>query len=101
MEATPGNLKYVGSDAKELTLDSYVKYAENGDIIDVSNEPMEGYAKLNEDDEYWGGTGETLIVSKPTGEDKQTSMQIVIIAISSIAVIGVGIILVKKFVLKK
>lgn len=75
MKATPGNLSYVHSEDTGKTMES-----------------------SNEHDEFWG---ETLIVSKPTGEDKQTSMQIVIIAISSIAVIGVGIILVKKFVLKK
>ena len=41
------------------------------------------------------------MVTKPTGEDKQEPLQIAIIAISSIAVLGVGIVLIKKFVLKK
>ena len=59
------------------------------------------FFKLNEDDEYWGLGGEKLIVSKPTGENKQAPVQIIVIAISSVAVIGVGIILIKKFVLKK
>lgn len=75
MEATPGNLSYVHSEDTRKTMKS-----------------------SNEHDEFWG---ETLMVSKPTGENKQAPMQIVIIAISSIAVIGVGIILIKKFVLKK
>ena len=74
MEATPGNLSYVHSKDTSKTMEN-----------------------SNEHDEFWG---ETLIVSKPTGENKQAPMQIVIIAISSIAVIGVGIILVKKYVLK-
>ena len=52
----------------------------------------------NEFDEFWG---EKLIVSKPTGENKQAPVQIIVIAISSVAVIGVGIILIKKFVLTK
>ncbi len=75
MEATPGNLSYVHSENTGKTMEN-----------------------SNEHDEFWG---ETLMVSKPTGENKQAPMQIVIIAISSIAVIGVGIILIKKFVLKK
>ena len=75
MKATPGNLSYVHSEDTSKTMKD-----------------------LNEHDEFWG---ETLMVSKPTGENKQAPMQIVIIAISSIAVIGVGIILIKKFVLKK
>lgn len=83
MKATPGNLSYVHSEATDITLDT------------VNPKTNKEY---NEHDEFWG---ETLMVSKPTGENKQAPMQIVIIAISSIAVIGVGIILVKKFVLKK
>ena len=74
MEATPGNLSYVHSKDTSKTMED-----------------------SNEHDEFWG---ETLIVSKPTGENKQAPMQIVIITISTIAVIGVGIILVKKYVLK-
>ena len=74
MEATPGNLSYVHSKDTSKTMED-----------------------SNEHDEFWG---ETLIVSKSTGENKQAPMQIVIITISSIAVIGVGIILVKKYVLK-
>ena len=40
------------------------------------------------------------MVTKPTGENKQAPVQIIVIAISSVAVIGVGMILIKKFVLK-
>ena len=76
MKSVPGNLAYVNSDDTRMTMES---------------------AK-NEIDEFWG---EKLIVSKPTGEDKQTPVQMIIIAISSVAVIGVGIVLIKKFVLKK
>lgn len=75
MQAEPENLSYVHSDDTRMTL--------------VEN---------NERDEFWG---ETIIITKPTGEDKLTPLQIAIITISSIAVIGVGIVLIKKFVLKK
>ena len=75
IESTPGNLSYVHSEDTNKTM--------NTD---------------NEVDEFWG---ETIIVSKPTGEDKQTPVQAIIIATTAIATIGVGIILIKKFVLKK
>lgn len=113
IDSVPGNLEYVSSDDNELTLDSYVKYynddkeAENRKIIQVAKDQADAellgglFFKLNEDDEYWGLGGEKLIVSKPTGENKQAPVQIIVIAISSVAVIGVGIILIKKFVLKK
>jgi hypothetical protein len=74
MKATPGNLSYVHSEDTSKTMEN-----------------------SNEHDEFWG---ETLMVSKPTGENKQAPVQIIVIAISSVAVIGVGIILVKKYVLK-
>lgn len=75
MESTPANLGYVHSEDTTKTMKDN-----------------------NEVDEFWG---EKLIVSKPTGEDKQATVQIIIIAITSVAVIGAGIILIKKFVLKK
>ena len=56
------------------------------------------YNKLNENDEFWA---ETFRITKPTGEDKLTPVQIAIITISAVAVLGIGIILIKKFVLKK
>ncbi len=62
---------------------------------DLNNTTFE---KLNEEDEFWA---ETFRITKPTGEDKLTPVQIAIITISSVAVLGVGIILIKKFVLKK
>ena len=56
------------------------------------------YEKLNEDDEFWA---ERFIITKPTGEDKLTAVQIAIISVSAVVILGVGIILIKKFVLKK
>ena len=56
------------------------------------------FEKLNEEDEFWA---ETFRITKPTGEDKLTPVQIAIITISAVAVLGIGIILIKKFVLKK
>ena len=74
-DAVPGNLSYVHSEDTNKTM-----------------------ASDNEPDEFWG---ETIIVTKPTGEDKLTPIQIAIITITATAVVGVGIILIKKFVLKK
>lgn len=76
MSAEPANLSYVHSEDTSKTMET---------------EP-------NEVDEFWG---EQIIISKPTGFNKQLAIQIVIITISSISVIGVGIVLIKKFVLKK
>lgn len=75
MDAEPENLSYVHSDDTEMTMEN-----------------------SNERDEFWG---ETIIIGKPFGEDKLTPIQIAIITVSSMAVIGVGIVLIKKFVLKK
>ena len=75
MEAEPENLSYVHSDETGMTMRSD-----------------------NEHDEFWG---ETVIITKPTGEDKITPMQIAIITVTATAVLGVGIILIKKYVLKK
>lgn len=75
MASIPGNLGYVNSNDNEMTMEN-------------SNEP----------DEFWG---ERIMISKPAGENKQAPVQIIVIAISSVAVIGVGIVLIKKFVLKK
>lgn len=75
MEAEPENLSYVHSEDTTMTMEN-----------------------SNEVDEFWG---ESINISKPTGEDRLTPVQITIITISSIAVIGVAIILIKKFVLKK
>ena len=102
MDACPGNLNYIHSEDNEITLNSYVQYNNDGTrITGVSKNPEEGYVRINEDDEYWGCGGEKIMVTKPTGEDKQEPLQIAIIAISSIAVLGVGIVLIKKFVLKE
>lgn len=74
-QSTPANLSYVHSEDTGITLDKY-----------------------NEEDEFWA---ETFRITKSTGEDKITPVQIAIITISAVAVLGVGIILIKKFVLKK
>ena len=74
-QSTPDNLSYVHSEDKTKTL-----------------------ATNNEEDEFWA---ETFKITKPTGEDKMAPVQIAIITISAVAVLGVGIILIKKFVLKK
>ena len=74
-QSTPDNLSYVHSEDKTKTLTTD-----------------------NEEDEFWA---ETFRITKPTGEDKITPVQIAIITISAVAVLGVGIILIKKFVLKK
>ncbi len=86
MEATPSNLAYVHSDDTKRTLDSVP-----GGAVYADEKP-------NEHDEFWG---ETIIISKPTGEDKLTPVQITLICTAGIAVIGVGIVLIKKFVIKK
>ena len=82
-QSTPANLSYVHSEDTRITLDS-----KNPDTN----------KKYNEQDEFWA---ETFKITKPTGEDKITPVQIAIITISAVAVLGVGIILIKKFVLKK
>ena len=95
----PENLSYVHSADKEMTLDAY-RYTIGRTIYYNETVPdgATDVVKLNEDDEFWA---EEIIITKPTGEDKQTSMNLVIIAVSSIAVLGVGIVLIKKFALKK
>ena len=74
-QSTPANLAYVHSYDIKKTLENY-----------------------NEEDEFWA---ETFRITKPTGEDKLTTVQIAIISVSALVILGVGIILIKKFVLKK
>ena len=121
MKATPENLDYVHSEDTQMHLE--VKYIINGSSRtycfkspvtnkiysrNVSSDtewqetalteiPLEAIS-LNEKDEFWG---ETIVITKPTGEDKQFPVAIVVIAVSSVAVLGVGIILIKKYVLAK
>lgn len=116
MVATPDNLTYVHSEDTRLTLDTYAdndgkwyRKSTNGTIYELnvvnstkwevsSLAAIPATAKaINEDDEFWG---ETIMISKPTGEDKASGMQIGIIVASSLAVLGVGIILIKKYALK-
>ncbi len=75
MQTQPENLKYVHSKDNTMTVEN-----------------------SNEEDEFWG---ESVIITKPTGEDKISTMQIAIITVLAVAVLGVGIILIKKFALKK
>ena len=103
MEAEPDNRTYIDSKDTELTLNNSWQYELGGNSYitqDLSTIPA-GATKienLNEIDEFWG---ETIIISKPTGEDKITGIQIAIIATASVAILGVGIVLIKKFILKK
>ena len=74
MSATPANLTHVHSDDTTKTMLNW------------------------EQDEFWG---ESIIITKPTGEDKLAPLQIALITISALATLGVGIVLIKKFALKK
>lgn len=103
MSAEPANLSYVHSEDTDMTLENTWQYEIDGTTYTVQGEEnipenATNIVKLNEVDEFWG---EQIIISKPTGFNKQLAIQIVIITISSISVIGVGIVLIKKFVLKK
>ena len=103
MNATPQNLSYVHSEDSDMTLENSWIYEHNGKLYAVQDEETipagaTNITKANEHDEFWG---ESIIITKPTGEDKTTLVQIVIIATAAIATLGVGIILIKKFVLKK
>lgn len=100
---TPGNLNYVHSKDKEMTLDNSYIYEVDGKTYERqdANTIPEGATKIrkaNERDEFWG---ETIIITKPTGGNRILAMQIGIIVAVSVAVIGVGIVLIKKFILKK
>ena len=108
MEAEPANLSYVNSEDTNVTLDnSWIYEIENGDGTTTKHttqneseipENAINVRLANEADEFWG---ETIIITKPTGEDRLSALAITIIVISSIAVIAVGIVLIKKFVIKK
>ena len=103
MSAEPANLSYVHSDDKEMTLNNSWLYEKDGKTYETQNkenipEGATNIREANEEDEFWA---ETIIVTKPTGQDNISPMQIAIITVSSIAVLGVGIVLIKKFVLKK
>lgn len=75
LETVPGNLSYVHSKDTKITMETD-----------------------NEKDEFWG---ETIKISNKTGGNKILAVQIGITVVVSIAVIGVGIVLIKKFVLTK
>ena len=102
MEAEPENLSYIHSEDNEMTMNS-VTYELAGETHEARNiEEVPDSATVirqaNEADEFWG---ESIIISKPTGEDKLTGIQIAVILTISVAILGVGIVLIKKFVLKK
>lgn len=102
MTAEPENLSYVHSDDKDMTMDS-VTYEKDGEVKEAKSmkdvpEGAKIIREANQHDEFWG---ESIIITKPTGEDKITPIQIAIITVGSMAVLGAGIVLIKKFVLKK
>lgn len=128
-QSTPANLAYVHSEDKNMNMESYKDSSGNmitgqkiegdgtqyflytvndSEKVNVTNDIKfekdkliyEGvtFEKLNENDEFWA---ERFIITKPTGEDKLTAVQIAIISVSAVVILGVGIILIKKFVLKK
>ncbi len=87
MNVVPENLSYVHSDDTTRTLDN------TGDTGKKYKSEVS-----NEHDEFWG---ESIIISKPTGEDKITPIQIIMVSTFAVAIIGLGAITIKKFVLKK
>lgn len=96
MEAQPANLRYVHSKDTEMTLDNSYLYEDDSGHLYATQDA--GGTRANEGDEFWG---ESIIITKPTGGNKKLPMQIAIVVISSIAIIGVGILLIKKFALKR
>lgn len=106
IDATPGNLSYVHSEDTEMTLETVTVKDKNDNTVkeigkEEYNRNKDKYELIraaNEEDEFWG---ETIIITKPTGEDKLSPMQIAIITVTSTAILGVGIVLIKKFALKK
>ena len=88
METTPDNLTYVHSDDNNRNLD------------DVGQDTLAAFPdeKTNERDEFWG---ESIVISKPTGEDKVTPINYIVISAIGLAILGVGIVLIKKFAIKK
>lgn len=106
MDIVPDNLSYVHSEDNEMTLDSVtVKANDSENVIDISkdvyNANKDKYTLIrqaNEKDEFWA---ESIIITKPTGEDRMTPMRIALITITATAVLGVGIFLIRRFALKK
>ena len=105
MQARPENLDYVHSEANDMTLDSYRYTADSDGQITyttnyekLSENEKKTAVKINEKDEFWA---ETIMVTKPTGENKLLPVQIILITVTSLAVIGAGIVLIKKYALKK
>lgn len=76
LDSIPGNLSYRNSEDERISL-------EDG---------------LNEPDETWA---ETMLLKERLGADKNTILNIAIISISAICIIGVSVILIKKYVVKK
>jgi hypothetical protein len=76
-DSVPGNLKYVHSEDSRVTISLSDNY--------------------NEDDEHWA---ETIRITKPTGEDKSIDVYVIITVAGALAIIGVGVVLIRKFVLR-
>ena len=103
LESIPGNLHYVHSKDNEMTLgEKNWAYEVNGETYEIQDEtkiPSGAIVrKANEKDEFWG---ETIQISKRTGENKILAVQIGVTVAISVAVIGIGLVLIKKFVLIK
>lgn len=112
MSTSPENLKYVHSEDNEITLESHEYIDDTTQEInytsvkpsstrktynDLSQNEKETAKILNEVDEFWG---ERVLVTKPTGENKAFPTTLVTVITSSVLAIGVGILLIKKYVLK-
>ena len=100
MECTNENLDYVHSEDNEMVLDAYA-YQDSGEIkygLESEVPDLKQATQLTEKDEYWG---ERILITKPTGGDRQRVITIIIVAVSSLVVLGVGIVLIKKYALKK
>ena len=106
--AIPGNLldRYVDIQDTQITPDTLINedntpkvvgnvYQKNGGKLLAKTTMLEG--------DEWGleAASETIIVSKPTGGDKSTVVQIAIVTTISVALIGIGVFLIKKYVLVK
>ena len=105
MEACPGN---ASDKVVEVPSNLPPEKDNSGNILVLTNNGIDyqidtkGFYKVYEHDECLASGGsERIIISKPTGGDKNTGLQITIVAIASVAVVGVGIFLIKKHVLTK
>jgi hypothetical protein len=102
--SAPRNLSYVHSEDSGITVQGciYIDGEGNYQSADTFEAIPVGFqdtaVKINDNGEFWA---ESIKIGKATGEDKLTTLQITLITISAAAVIGAGIVLIKKFVLNK